>query len=123
MNRKFKAVPGRGIVASVVVASSDSEAQSVFDATKEFVVGDWPLEIEEPGFIAWFDDSGNGMKTLTIDEIRSELSRDPLNPELYDEVDYGLACVVAYPIDEAIQIFEDHDKGVPSWLKQEFYSK
>jgi len=90
---------------------------------KEFIVGDWPLEIDEPRFIAWFDDSGNGMKVLTIDEISSELSRDPLNPEFDDEVDYGLACVEAYPVDEAIQIFEDHGKGIPFWLKQEFYSK
>ena len=34
MNRKFKAVPGKGIVASTIVASNDSEAQSIFDATK-----------------------------------------------------------------------------------------
>lgn len=77
--KKFKAIPGKGIVASSYIRSNESDAVSkarmAFDDWKRWKSSQFPLETDSDNEFSWY--SEDGLCTLRLSDLVDYFTENP----------------------------------------------
>lgn len=93
MKKQFKAVPGKGIIASTYIRSNESDAVSkarrAFDDWKRLESSEFPLETDSDNEFSWYNE--DGLCTLRLSDIIDYFNENP-NDDV-DDIDMSAIII------------------------------